>query len=250
MAPARKTYVAIICHFLIKNYLARIKKQSNWEIVISKKDLIKIKGSLNFCVSLLQKTKKNYYANLNHNDIADNKQLWRTVKTLLSDKPKSNEKITLVQDNKIIREDKDNTELLNSFFSNGIKNLKILEFSDSNPLTGINNNIPNIPHSIFKAILKYINHQSIIAKNSRNRPGFYFCGVSVNDNFIVIKRLKARKAIQITDIPVKILKENVDTFSAYICDFLNETIRSGRFPLILKNDDITAVFKTVLRDIR
>ena len=243
MAPARKTYVAIICHFLIKNYLARIKKQSNWEIVISKKDLIKIKGSRNFCVSLLRKTKKNY-ANLNHKDIADNKQFCRTVKPLLSDKSKSNDKITLVEDNKIIREDKDNTELLNSFFSNGVKNLKILEFSDSNPLTG------NIPHSIFKAILKYINHPNIIVKNARNRPGFYFCGVSINDNFIEIKRLKARKAIQITDIPVKILKENVDIFSAYICDFLNETIRSGRFPLILKNGDITTVFKTVLRDVR
>ena len=59
------------------------------------------------------------------------------------------------------------------------------------------------------------------------------------------KRLKARKATQITDIPAKILKENADIFSAYICDFLNETIQSGKFPAILKNGDITAV-----RDLR
>ena len=57
------------------------------------------------------------------------------------------------------------------------------------------------------------------------------------------KRLKARKTTQITAIPVKILKENAYIFSAYICDFLNETIRSGTFPAILKNGDITAVFK-------
>ena len=63
------------------------------------------------------------------------------------------------------------------------------------------------------------------------------------DVFKKIKSLKARKAIQITDIPVKILKKNTDLFSAYICDFLNQTIRSGKFPAILKNDDITAVFK-------
>ena len=75
----------------------------------------------NFCVSLLRKTKKKHYANLNHKDIADNKQFWRTVKPLLSDKSKSNEKITLVEDNKIISEDKDNAELLNSFFSNAVK---------------------------------------------------------------------------------------------------------------------------------
>ena len=72
---------------------------------------------------------------------------------------------------------------------------------------------------------------------------FTFCGVSVNDVFKEIKRLKARKATQITDIPVKILKENADIFSGYICDFLNETIRSGKFPAILKNGDITTVFK-------
>ena len=93
-------------------------------------------------------------------------------------------------------------------------------------------------------ILKYKNHSSVIAiKNARNGPSFCFCRVSVNYVFKEIKRLKARKATQITDIPVKILKENADIFSAYICDFLNETIKSGKFPAILKNGDITAVFK-------
>ena len=53
----------------------------------------------NFCVSLLRKTKKKHYANLNHKDIADNKQFWKTIKPLLSDKSKSNEKITLVEAN-------------------------------------------------------------------------------------------------------------------------------------------------------
>ena len=63
------------------------------------------------------------------------------------------------------------------------------------------------------------------------------------DIFKEIKKLKTRKATQNTDIPVKILRENADIFSVYICDFFNGTIRSGKFPLILKNADITAVFK-------
>ena len=33
-----------------------------------------------YCVSVLRKTKKDHYANLNEKDVADNKQLWRTVK--------------------------------------------------------------------------------------------------------------------------------------------------------------------------
>ena len=119
-----------------------------------------------------------------------------------------------------------------------LKTLKIPELFYSNPLA------ENIPHPIFKAILKYKNHASIIAiKSARSGPGFYFCGVSVNDIFKEIKRLKARKATQITDTPVKILKENADIFSAYICDFLNETIKSGKCPAILKNGDITTDFK-------
>ena len=50
----------------------------------------KLTKQRNFCVSLLRKTKKKHYANLNHKDIADNKQFWRTVKPLLSGKSKSN----------------------------------------------------------------------------------------------------------------------------------------------------------------
>ena len=41
--------------------------------------------------------------------------------------------------------------------------------------------------------------------------------------------------------------ENADIFSAYICDFLNETIRSGKFPEVLKNGDVTAVSKNCFK---
>ena len=44
-------------------------------------------------VSLLRKTKKKYDTKLNEKDIADNKQFWRTVKPLLSDKTEPKEKI-------------------------------------------------------------------------------------------------------------------------------------------------------------
>ena len=59
----------------------------------------------NFCVSLLRKTKKDYCANLNEKDIADNKKFWQTVKPLFSDKVKSKEKINLVQGEMISMED-------------------------------------------------------------------------------------------------------------------------------------------------
>ena len=115
------------------------------------------------------KNKKKHYANLNYKDVDDNKQFWRNVKRLLSEKSKSNDEITLVQDYKTISEDKDNAEVLNSFFSNAVKNIKIFKFSESNPLA------ENILHPTLKAILRYKNHPSIIAiKNAKMDQAFVF----------------------------------------------------------------------------
>ena len=54
----------------------------------------------------------------------------------------------MVKENKLLNENKDNAKLLNSFFSNAFKNLKITELRDINP------QVENISHPIFKAILK------------------------------------------------------------------------------------------------
>ena len=47
----------------------------------------------NWCVSLLRKEKKKYFANLNEKDITDNKKFWQTIKPFLSEKTKSREKL-------------------------------------------------------------------------------------------------------------------------------------------------------------
>ena len=51
-----------------------------------------------------------------------------------------------------------------------------------------------------------------------------------------IEHLKPHKAAQSTDIPVNVLKENADIFSAYICDFIS-----------MKHANITPVFKKGFR---
>ena len=56
----------------------------------------------NYCVSLLRKTKKNYYSNLNEKEIKDNKTFWKTVKPFFSDKTPSDEKITLIEKDEIM----------------------------------------------------------------------------------------------------------------------------------------------------
>ena len=40
----------------------------------------------NYCVNLLKKSKREYFANIKVNNIADNNKFWQTVKPLFSDK--------------------------------------------------------------------------------------------------------------------------------------------------------------------
>ena len=62
------------------------------------------------------KERKKFYDNLNLKEFTDNKNFWKTVKPFLSEKTNSSYKITLVEEDKIISEDKQVSEILNCFF--------------------------------------------------------------------------------------------------------------------------------------
>ena len=54
--------------------------------------------------------------------------------------------------------------------------------------------------------------------------------------------LRTRKTIQSTDIPIKILKQNVDIVGDYICLFFNKCIETGTFPYISKQANTAPIF--------
>ena len=56
----------------------------------------------NYCVTLVRKSKKLYYSNLDEKKVTDNKTFWQTVEPLLSDKIVSGEKVTLIEDDEIV----------------------------------------------------------------------------------------------------------------------------------------------------
>ena len=60
----------------------------------------------NKCVSLLRKAKKEYFSSLNINKVVDNKSFWKIVKPFLSNKTISSEKITLIDDDEFITDEK------------------------------------------------------------------------------------------------------------------------------------------------
>ena len=60
-------------------------------------------------------------------NVCHSKQFWKVMKPLLSNKIVPNEKITLVETTEIRKSNKEIVKVLNDFFSNMIKNLKIRE---------------------------------------------------------------------------------------------------------------------------
>ena len=55
--------------------------------------------------------------------------------------------------------------------------------------------------------------------------------------------LDSSKAIQESDIPVKLIKENSDLFAEIICKYFNESLEKSKFPDCLKLANVTPVFK-------
>ena len=111
----------------------------------------------NHCVSLLRKTKREYYSNLDDKNIFDNKTFYKNIKPMLSKKIKSNDRITLIENDEIIKTEKETAEVLNVFFSNIVQNLDIQQYNADDPIC------ENINEPLLKAIVRYQNHPSIVA---------------------------------------------------------------------------------------
>ena len=68
----------------------------------SEKDQQRYAKQRNLRMSLLRKTKRIYYSDFNEMNVVDYRKFWKSVKPMLSNKLVSSDKITLVEDGKII----------------------------------------------------------------------------------------------------------------------------------------------------
>ena len=67
--------------------------------------------------------------------------------------------------------------------------------------------------------------------------------VSLNGIEKEMKSLNINKASHSSDIPTKILTQNVDFFSFFTLGYVDKSIISSTFPSFLKLVDITPVYK-------
>ena len=75
-----------------------------------------------------------------------------------------------------------------------------------------------------------------------NNLPFSFKFIDRKKIFNELTKLKSKKTCQGSDIPVKIIKENIDVITDFIYNNLNNSLFSSYFPSNLKNADITPVF--------
>ena len=192
----------------------------------------------NYCVSLLKKSKKKYCANLNENDILDNKLFWKTIKPALSDKVMTRDKINLSEKGESVKTELETAEILNKFFSNIVNNLEISKYCKYESF------IDNIKDQTLRAILKYKNHQSII------EDFFSFRALEKEEIKKEIHKLNSNKASQHSDIPIKVIESNSGIFSDFLYVSINSSIKSSLFPSCPKTAGITPVYKKEKKDLK
>ena len=79
---------------------------------------------------MVRKTKKNYFNKRNIRKITDNKQFWKTVRHFFSNKFGDNERITLIQEGKIVSEVKEVAEIFKSYFETLVENLVLTKVTN------------------------------------------------------------------------------------------------------------------------
>ena len=200
------------------------------------------KRQRNFCVKLLRITKKEFFNNLNVKYITENKLFWKTVKPTFTDKTLKDERITLVENNKVVSDKSKLVEIFGKYFGNIVQNLRI------DGLTNISSDNETV--TIRKAIEKYQNYPSIkvIRENIDTTKNVSFDLINPECISKIINNLDTSKASQQGDIPTKIIKDNKDIFSYFIFASFNNAVNKGVLPDVLKHADIKPIYKKESRN--
>ena len=109
----------------------------------------------NYCNRLYKRERNIFFKNIDTNSITDNKKFWRTMSPFLTDKGTRNSSIKLIEETKIIIDDAEVAETLNTYFFHAESSLGISEPTDfiSDDVV-LNDPIDLIVH-------KFSNHPSI-----------------------------------------------------------------------------------------
>ena len=136
------------------------------------------KRQRNHCLSILRKTKKEYFNSLNIKQVSDNKPFWKSVKPFFSDKGSNSSKITLVEENNIISDEEEIANIMNNYFINVTKTLNLKkqlglgrsgvnEFENHISIKMIHEKYPEILPESFK--FQFVSNNEVKKRNRKPR---------------------------------------------------------------------------------
>ena len=138
--------------------------------------------------------------------VTDNKHFWKTIKLNFTDKFLKDEKIVLVEDDKVITAETDLAKIFQAHFENFVESLHIERYCkvdfDKEPVVNAIKNFSQQP-----SILK-------IKTKTNSSACFSFRTVSKEDPFYQLNSLDPKKAMQKCHIPSNIIKKNYDIFQS------------------------------------
>ena len=100
----------------LKNIYNKKKTDVNWA---------NYKKQQNFCVTLLWRTKKEYFQKLNVKSLPDNKKFGKTIKPYFRNKGLNSNKMLLKEKAELVSDEKQLASIINKFFINITKIFKI-----------------------------------------------------------------------------------------------------------------------------
>ena len=141
---------------LRKAMMKRTQLQNKFYKTKSHGDLKAFKKHRNYVSRLYKKQRKLFYNGIDLKNLIDNRKFWKNVNPLFSSNNKTQNKITLVENDKIITDNGELAQTFNDFFKNAVTNLKIDQNIDYVEST------EGIDDPIDAAIYKFKNHPSIL----------------------------------------------------------------------------------------
>ena len=88
---------------LSREIMKRSRLRNNFLRNRTKENKILYNRQRNYFVSLLRKSKRRFYDNLNIKNVTDNKLFWKSVKPLRSDKSRLRDRINISEKGKILK---------------------------------------------------------------------------------------------------------------------------------------------------
>ena len=221
---------AITRRSTLKNIANRSKREE---------DIRKYKDQRNLVVKLNVKAKKQHFTSIQSKTIDNEKKFWKTVKPLFSNRNHMCEKITLIEDGKILSNDEEIAECFNEYFTN------ITHSLDIDPLFKVVHEQQTIDQMVLRAIDKYRDHPSIVVIKQHvttNCAIFKFSHVNPTEVMRQIDLLDNNKSSS-GNIPTSFLKATREIICPYLTDCINSAIFDCKFPNELKEADLRPVFK-------